>query len=88
MSGTISVAGSASDDVSLVKVEVSVDGGAFAAAHGTSPWSYSLDTTVLANGSNTVTARASDGSGKTSSATVTFTVTTATGGSQMVTPAP
>jgi hypothetical protein len=67
VSGTVSVWGSASDDVSLSKVEVSVDGGAWAAASGTSSWSRGLDTTQYADGTHTIAARAVDGAGNTKS---------------------
>jgi hypothetical protein len=89
VSGTLSAAGTASDDVLVAKVEVSVDGGAYAAAQGTASWAYSLDTTQLANGSHTLTARATDGTGKTSTSSVAFTVSNSSStsnGQQMVTP--
>jgi Bacterial Ig domain len=67
LSGTVSVSGSASDNVGVSTVQVSVDGtadgGAYHAAQGTSSWSYSLDTTTLTNGSHTISARATDTSG-------------------------
>jgi hypothetical protein len=47
-------------------VQVSVDGGSYQAAQGTSSWSYSLDTTTLGNGSHTLMARATDTSGNVS----------------------
>jgi hypothetical protein len=89
VSGTFSVAGTASDDVSVATVAVSVDGGAYAAAQGTTAWTYSLDTTQLANGSHTLTAQATDGTGKTSTSSVTFSVgnpTPASSGQELVTP--
>jgi hypothetical protein len=45
---------------------VSVVGGAYQPALGTSSWSYSLDTTNLADGSHTIAARAADTSGNAS----------------------
>jgi Bacterial Ig domain len=74
VSGTVTVTGTASDDVSVASVAVSVDGAAYAAATGTSSWSYSLDTTKLTNGSHTLAARATDTSGKTTTASVTLNV--------------
>jgi hypothetical protein len=61
--GTVLVSGVAKDDVSVAKVELSVDGGAYQTASGSSNWSSSLDTSSLANGSHTLVARATDSSG-------------------------
>jgi hypothetical protein len=58
--------GSASDNVAVSTVQLSIDGGAYQTAQGTSSWSYSLDTTTLTNGSHTLTARATDTSGNVS----------------------
>jgi Bacterial Ig domain len=74
LSGNTVVSGSASDNVQVAKVEVSVDGGAYASAQGTTSWSYALDTTTLANGSHTITARATDTSGNTATASETVDV--------------
>jgi len=71
--GTTSVTGSASDNVAVARIEVSVDGGAYFAAPGTSSWSVVLDTTALGDGSHSVTARAFDTSGNSSLASVSFT---------------
>lgn len=78
ISGTASVTGTASDNVALDRVEVLVDGGASRIATGTSNWSSSVDTTTLANGSHTITSRAFDTAGNTSSASVTVSVQNAT----------
>ena len=74
VSGTVTIWGSASDDVALSKVEVAVDGGAWAPASGTTSWSRGLDTTAYGDGSHTLAARAVDSSGNTKSvsSTVTF----------------
>lgn len=74
VSGTSSVSGSASDNVGVSTVQVSVDGGAYQTAQGTSGWNYSIDTTTLANGSHTLTARATDTSGNVSTASESITV--------------
>src|SRR5437867_81641 len=42
VSATASVTGSATDNVGVAKVEISVDGGAFQAASGTTSWSAAL----------------------------------------------
>jgi hypothetical protein len=70
----VTVSGSASDDVAVATVQVSVDGGAYQAAQGTSSWGYSLDTTALTNGSHTLTARATDTSGNVSTTNESVTV--------------
>ena len=61
--GSVAVSGTASDDVQVTKVELSVDGGAYQLAQGTASWSYTLDTTGLGDGSHTLAARATDSSG-------------------------
>lgn len=68
---SITVSGTASDNVSLSKVEVSLNGGAYQLATGTTSWNKVL---ALAPGSNTITARATDTAGntKTSSVTITY----------------
>jgi len=73
VAGTITVTGTASDDVGLARVEVAVDSGAFQAASGAASWSFPLDTTGLANGPHSITARATDTSGNVASAGVTVT---------------
>ena len=75
VSGSISVTGTASDTVNLSLVQVSVDGGSFADASGTSSWTFSLATGSLTNGSHTLTAQVTDSAGITAtSAPVTITV--------------
>ena len=76
ISGTISVIGTASDAVSLSVVQVSTDSGSYSNASGTNNWSFSLNTTSLANGVHTISARATDIAGVTStSSPITVTVT-------------
>ena len=60
VNGTITVSGAASG---ASKVELKVDGGAYQLASGTSNWSKSLSTTAYANGSHTLTARATSSTG-------------------------
>lgn len=73
VSGTVSISGGASDNVGLQRVEVAIDTNGFTTAAGTSSWSFSYNTAGLANGTHTITARATDTSGnqKTMSETVT-----------------
>jgi hypothetical protein len=74
VSSTVAVAGTAADDVSVAKVEVAVDGGAYATAQGTTSWTSSIDTTGLANGTHTIAARATDAAGKVATVSVGITV--------------
>jgi hypothetical protein len=63
VSGTITVAGTASDNVGVAKVEVRVDDGAYRLASGTTKWSLSIDTTGYATGSHNLKLRVTDTSG-------------------------
>ncbi len=74
---TITVSGTASDNVALSKVEVKVGSGTWQLASGTASWTTTVN---LASGSNTITARAADTSGnfKEASVTVTYTLSTDT----------
>ncbi len=65
--GTLTVSGIASDNVAVSKVEVSVDGGPWSAATGTSNWTFSLATQNQLNGWHTIAARATDSSSNMSS---------------------
>jgi alpha-glucosidase (family GH31 glycosyl hydrolase) len=64
--GTVSISGFASDNVAVARVEVSIDGGAWTLASGTTTWSYSFNTQSVLNGLHTIAARATDSSGNTS----------------------
>ena len=74
LAGLVTMSGTASDNVSVARVEVQVDSGPYQLAVGTTAWTYSLDTRQYANGSHTLTARATDPAGNQASATrsVTF----------------
>jgi hypothetical protein len=74
--GTVTVKGTAADDVGVAKVEVQVDGGAFQPATGTTSWTYAWGTAGL-SGAHTVTARATDSAGQTATRSATVTVGTA-----------
>lgn len=63
LAGTVTVSGSASDNVAVASVAVSVDGGPYSGASGSSSWSYQLDTAAYLNGTHTISARAMDSSG-------------------------
>ncbi|MFA6004252.1 MAG: Ig-like domain-containing protein, partial [Elusimicrobiota bacterium] len=77
VSGSITISGTAADNVAVSAVAVSVDGGAFSSASGTSNWIFSLNTASLANGSHSLTARATDSSGNTKTAAISVTVSNA-----------
>jgi Zn-dependent metalloprotease len=81
-SGTISFSATASDNVGVTKVEFYVDG-VLKATDTTSPYSTTLDSTTLANGSHTLTAKAYDAAGNVgTSSSVAFSVSNTTGGTQ------
>jgi hypothetical protein len=67
LTGTVSITGTASDNIAVSKVEVQLDGGVWTQAVGTTSWSLSLDTTKFLNGAHVLTARATDGGGNVSS---------------------
>jgi alpha-amylase len=67
VSGTVIVSGTANDNVAVQKVEVSLDGGTWTLASGTTSWSYSLNTANTLNGTHTISARATDTSSNVSS---------------------
>jgi chitodextrinase len=73
VSGTIQVQASASDNVGVSKVELSVDG-SLTDTLTASPWTFSLDTSTLANGSHTLSMTAYDAAGNSSSAQISVSV--------------
>jgi chitinase len=72
-SAAATVTGTASDNVGVAKVEVSLDGTTWVMASGTTSWSAAL---TLAEGSNTITVRVTDASGNIDSSTIHVTVAT------------
>lgn len=66
----ITVSGTASDNYALSNVEVKVNSGAWQTASGTAAWNASIS---LAQGSNNITAKATDTSGNSNSSSVTVT---------------
>lgn len=74
ISGTVSVAASATDNVGVTKVEYYLNG-ALKATDTSTPYVYSLDTTTLASGAYTLMAKAYDAAGNVGqSGTVSVTV--------------
>jgi pseudomonalisin len=79
VSGTVSVTASASDNVGVTKVEFYLDS-ALKSTSTTSPYSWSFNTTTVANGSHTLQTKAYDAAGNVgSSATISVTVSNSTG---------
>jgi hypothetical protein len=74
VSGVFQVRGTASDNTSVSKVEIRIDSGAFALASGTQSWTYSWNTATVPNGTRTITARATDSAGLTTTQSVTANV--------------
>ncbi|RKH13685.1 M20/M25/M40 family metallo-hydrolase [Corallococcus sp. CA053C] len=75
VTGTVSIAATATDNVGVNKVEFLVDG-AVKGTSFTSPYSFAWDSRTVANGSHTVAAKASDSAGNSATTTArTVTVT-------------
>jgi len=74
VSGALAVTATASDNVGVTRVDVLVDGTP-AGSDATAPYSVTVDTTALANGSHAISARAFDAAGNAGTSTpVTITV--------------
>jgi Zn-dependent metalloprotease len=83
-SGTITLSATASDNVGVTKVEFYVDG-ALKGSDTTSPYSMTLNSTTLANGSHSLVAKAYDAANNVgSSAAVSFSVSNSTGGTELI----
>lgn len=79
VSGSVSVAIDASDNIGVARVDLLVDG-AVRGSDASAPFAIALDTTAVSNGAHTLTARAVDAAGNTgSSAAVSITVQNAGG---------
>ena len=77
-SGTITVSANASDNVAVANVQFRVDGANVGAAVTSAPYTYSLNTKTLTNGSHTLTAVATDlSNNKATSTAVSITVNNA-----------
>ncbi len=73
--GSVSVTATATDDVGVTSVEFSVDGASIGTdTNGVDGWAADWDTTVVADGSHTVGATATDTATQTATATRTVTV--------------
>ena len=76
-STTVTVSGTAADNVAVAKVEVSTDGVTWTTASGTTAWSAEV---TLHVGSNTIYVRATDASGNQATTRITVVVTSPTTG--------
>jgi hypothetical protein len=72
--GSVTLTGTATDNVAVSRVDVSVDSGAWQPATGTTTWSAVVDTSSLPDGSHRFFARATDGAGNTATTSVSVTV--------------
>lgn len=75
VSGTINIDVSATDNVGVSSVSLSVDGTVIATSN-ISPYVFSWNTTIVADGTHTLTSTASDAAGNSSSYTITVTKNT------------
>ena len=66
VSGLVTIAGTASDNVGVSRVEVQLDSQQPLAASGTTSWSLTIDSRLQADGGHTVSARAFDAAGNSS----------------------
>lgn len=84
VSGTVTVGASASDAVGVTRVELYVDG-SLAGTDASGPYSFSWNTTAVANGGHSLQTKAYDAAGNVgSSAVVNVTVSNASGGSELI----
>lgn len=74
VSGTVAVSATASDDKAVSNVQLKLDDNTVLATISAAPYSYSWNTTAVANGVHTLTAVATDAEGLTATASVTVTV--------------
>ena len=84
IAGTVVVTGTASDNVSVSKVELQVDSNAYQLASGKTSWTLALNTTAYANGSHTLRARATDSSGHQAWASKTVTISNGSSGGSKI----
>jgi hypothetical protein len=81
VTGAVSVAASASDNVGVVGVQFKIDGGNLGAEDTAAPYSVSWSSANVPNGGHNVTAVARDAAGNTSTSQRSVTVSNSTGGS-------
>ena len=74
LAGTVHIKGTATDDLSLREIHLSIDSGEWFPADEDTDWSYPLDTTTLSYGEHYIEAKAWDGYEWSDTAYVAFTV--------------
>jgi surface-anchored protein len=75
LANTVNVNANAADNIGVVSLQFYIDGNAVGSPESAAPYSYSWDTTQMADGTHTLTAKATDGAGNvTTSSTVSVTV--------------
>ena len=79
VTGAVSVAANAADNVGVVGVQFTLDGNALGAEDLTAPYTYAWATTGTTNGSHQLSATARDAAGRTATATLSVTVSNAAG---------
>ncbi len=70
VSGITSISGTAQSDVAVLKVEIRLDSAPYFLMSGTTQWSLTGNSALVANGLHTVTVRATDANGATASASL------------------
>lgn len=79
--GTVTISATASDNVGVSSVQFTVDGSNLGSAlSGAGPYTYSWDTTTVADGAHTIGAVASDTAGNTATASASITLSNSTTG--------
>lgn len=63
ISGNLAIAGTATDDVAVARVEIQLDNNGWLTANGTAPWNVSWNSSNFLNGPHLISARATDTSG-------------------------
>ena len=75
VSGSVTIAANATDDVGVAGVQFQIDGVNLGQEDTSAPYTATWDTTTVTNGSHSVTAIARDGANHTAAQTITVTVT-------------
>ena len=74
VSGTVTVQGTAADDIAVEMVEIRIDDGDWIDAVGTGEWTFDLDTTGMEHGEHTLRVRSYDGTTYSDEKVITFIV--------------
>jgi hypothetical protein len=74
LSGVVNITGTATDETDVVMVQLRIDDGVWVRANGTHAWTFSWDTTLVANGTHRITVRADDGNQTSPEASINVTV--------------